>query len=246
MRHYDCAVVGSGPAGQRAAIQAAKLGKSVCVIEKSKFVGGVMVNTGTIPSKALREAVMHLTGHHKQGLYGRNHRVKRDITINDLASMSSNVIRNEWNVIQDAFDRNDVDLIWGRARFEGPNLVVIENDGENEMITADTFILGVGTKPAKPQSIPFDNEYVMCSDGLLKLDGIPKSMIVVGGGVIGTGQCLEVVAPNNSSKQSSDVPLKNTSSSEGDRTGYPCSVNCDEHDGEVALPIEMSASKGTQ
>ncbi|HAI12388.1 MAG TPA: Si-specific NAD(P)(+) transhydrogenase [Phycisphaerales bacterium] len=186
MRHYDCAVVGSGPAGQRAAIQAAKLGKSVCVIEKSKFVGGVMVNTGTIPSKALREAVMHLTGHHKQGLYGRNHRVKRDITINDLASMSSNVIRNEWNVIQDAFDRNDVDLIWGRARFEGPNLVVIENENGNEMITADTFILGVGTKPAKPASIPFDDEFVMCSDGLLKLDGIPKSMIVVGGGVIGT------------------------------------------------------------
>lgn len=186
MKHYDCAVIGSGPAGQRAAIQAAKLGKSVCVIERSKFVGGVMVNTGTIPSKALREAVMHLTGHTKRALYGNNSRAKRDITISDLASVSHNVIRNEWNVIQDAFDRNGVDLLWGSARFEGPNLLVIQRDDDSEMITADTFILGVGTRPAKPDSVPFDNECIYCSDALLEMGAIPKSMIVVGGGVIGT------------------------------------------------------------
>jgi len=194
MKHYDCAVVGSGPAGQRAAIQAAKLGKSVCVIEKSPFVGGVMVNTGTIPSKALREAVMHLTGSQNRGLYGRNNKLKRDITIADLAAVSQNVIRNEWNVIQDAFDRNNVELIWGQARFEGPNLLVIEREGDNEMITADTFVLGVGTRPARPEAIPFDNQFIFCSDGLLKLESIPKSMIVVGGGVIGTEYACTMAA----------------------------------------------------
>ncbi|MBL4702253.1 MAG: Si-specific NAD(P)(+) transhydrogenase [Phycisphaeraceae bacterium] len=194
MKHYDCAVVGSGPAGQRAAIQAAKLGKSVCVIEKSPFVGGVMVNTGTIPSKALREAVMHLTGSQNRGLYGRNNKLKRDITIADLAAVSQNVIRNEWNVIQDAFDRNNVELIWGKARFEGPNLCVIEREVDNEMITADTFVLGVGTRPARPANIPFDNQFVFCSDGLLKLESIPKSMIVVGGGVIGTEYACTMAA----------------------------------------------------
>ncbi len=186
MRHYDCAVIGSGPAGQKAAIQIAKLGKSVCVVEKAKFVGGVMVNTGTIPSKALREAVMHLTGHTKRALFGGNHRVKRDITIADLASVSQNVIRNEWNMIQDAFDRNNVDLIWGAARFEGPNLLVIERESSSEMITADKFILGVGTQPARPDSVPFTKDQVFTSDGMIGLDRIPKTMIVVGGGVVGT------------------------------------------------------------
>ena len=113
MRHYDLAVIGSGPAGQKAAIQAAKLGKRVCVIEKSRDLGGVAVNTGTIPSKALREAVMHLTGRSKRGFFGQSYRVKRDITIGDLISISQRVIHHEWDVIADAFDRNDVDLIKG-------------------------------------------------------------------------------------------------------------------------------------
>lgn len=185
MKHYDCIVVGTGPAGQKAAIQAAKLGKSVAIIEKTDVLGGAQINTGTIPSKALREAVLHLTGKGKRGFFGESYRVKKDITISDLVAVSGRVIRNEWEVIRDQFERNDIDLIWGKAHFEGPNLLQIVRHNETEMITGDKFMLGVGTRPAKPKTVPFNEHTVFTSDGLLKLNSVPKSMIVVGGGVIG-------------------------------------------------------------
>ncbi len=186
MRHYDCAVIGTGPAGQRAAIQAAKLGKTVAIIEKSFAVGGAAINTGTIPSKALREAVLHLTGANKRGLFGDNHRVKRDITIADLIAVSQQVITNEREVIRGAFDRNDVDLLWGTAHFEGPNLLQVKREDNTEMVMADKFVVATGTRPARPERVPFNDTTVFCSDALLKLAHLPKSMIVVGGGVIGT------------------------------------------------------------
>ena len=186
MRHYDLAVIGSGPAGQRAAIQAAKLGKRVAIIEKCSVVGGAAINTGTIPSKALREAVLHLTGAAKRSIFGASHRVKRDITISDLATVSKHVINHELEVIQDAFDRNDVDLFWGAAHFEGPNLLQIQRQDDAELLTADKFIIATGTRPARPDDVPFNMHNVFCSDTILALDNIPKSMIVVGGGVIGT------------------------------------------------------------
>ncbi len=185
MKHYDCIVIGTGPAGQKAAIQAAKLGKRVAVIEKNKVLGGAQINTGTIPSKALREAALHLTGAAKRGLLGQSYRVKKEITIADLVAISQQVIRHEWETIRDQFDRNGIDLIWGHAHFEGPNLLQVVRDNETEMVTADKFMLGVGTKPAKPDHIPFDGKRVFCSDQLLQLEHLPKSMIVVGGGVIG-------------------------------------------------------------
>ena len=186
MRHYDVTVIGTGPAGQKAAIQAAKLGKRVAIVEKNNVVGGAAINTGTIPSKALREAVLHLTGATKRGLFGQSYRVKRHITVADLIYVSQQVINHELDVIRDAFDRNNVDLIWGMAHFEGPNLLAIHRPIESEMITADTFVIATGTKPARPSSVPFDDKTVFCSDTLLTLDHLPKSMIVVGGGVIGT------------------------------------------------------------
>ncbi len=185
MKHYDCIVIGTGPSGQKAAIQAAKLGKSVAIIEKSKVVGGAQINTGTIPSKALREAALHLTGASRRGWFGRSYRVKKDITIADLVSVADQVIRHEWEVIRDQFDRNNIDLIWGAAHFEGPNLLQIVRDGDTEMLTADKFLIGVGTRPAKPPHIPFNDTDVLCSDALLKLTTLPKTLIVVGGGVIG-------------------------------------------------------------
>lgn len=186
MRNYDLAVIGTGPAGQKAAIQAAKLGKSVAIIEKSKFVGGVAVNTGTLPSKALREAVLHLTGASRRGLFGTSHRVKKKITLTDLIVVSQSVIHSEWDTITDAFERNGIDLLWGTAHFEGPNLLQLESSEESQLITADRFLIGVGTKPARPENIPFDGKSVLCSDQLLQLTDLPRSMIVVGGGVIGT------------------------------------------------------------
>ncbi len=185
MRHYDIAVIGTGPAGQKAAIQASKLGKRVAIIEKSDVVGGAAINTGTIPSKALREAAMHLTGTGKRGLFGEQHRMKREVTIADLVYVSQQVINGELVVIRDAFDRNNIDLIWGEAHFEGPNLLQVQRHEESELITADKFVVAVGTKPAKPSHVPFDDQTVFCSDSFLKLRHLPKSIIVVGGGVIG-------------------------------------------------------------
>lgn len=186
MKHYDLVVIGTGPAGQKAAIQAAKLGKTVAIIEKNEVVGGVAVNTGTIPSKALREAVLHLTGASQRGLFGQSYRVKRNITLQDLIAVSQRVIRHEWDVILDQFDRNNVDLLWGTAHFEGPNLVHIQRNGDSEMVTADKFLIAIGTRPANPPDVPFDDTTVFTSDGLLKLGSLPKSIIVVGGGVVGT------------------------------------------------------------
>ncbi|WP_428389033.1 Si-specific NAD(P)(+) transhydrogenase [Mucisphaera sp.] len=186
MRHYDAVVIGTGPAGQKAAIQAAKLGKRVAIIEKGSVLGGAQVNTGTVPSKALREAALHLTGTGKRGLFGDSYRVKKQITIRDLVSVSQQVIRGEWEVIRDQIDRNGIDLIWGKAHFEGPNLLQIMGPEHSEMLTADVFIVCVGTRPAKPDHVPFNETNILTSDTILNLDKLPKSLIVVGGGVIGT------------------------------------------------------------
>jgi NAD(P) transhydrogenase len=185
MRQFDCAVIGTGPAGQKAAIQAAKLGKKVCIIEKRNVVGGASINTGTIPSKALREAVLHLTGANTRSLFGDAGRVKKDITISDLIYLSKQVIFNELNLIRDQFDRNHVELIWGAARFEDPRTLHVQRPEDFEIITADNFIIATGTRPATPKNVPFEAKLIFTSDGLLQLDELPRTMIVVGGGVIG-------------------------------------------------------------
>jgi NAD(P) transhydrogenase len=187
MRHFDCAVIGTGPAGQKAAIQAAKLGKKTVIVEKNNVVGGASINTGTIPSKALRQAVLHLTGASYRGLFGESYRVKRNITVADLIFVSEQVIRHELDLIRDHFDRNNIELVWGEAHFVSPNLLeVCRADGDSERLSADFFIIATGTRPARPENVPFDNRCVVCSDGILKLEQLPKTMIVVGGGVIGT------------------------------------------------------------
>ncbi|QDS99366.1 Si-specific NAD(P)(+) transhydrogenase [Adhaeretor mobilis] len=186
MKHYDCIIIGTGPAGQKGAIQAAKLGKRVAVIEKNSVLGGAQINTGTIPSKALREAALHLTGVNRRGLFGNTTCVKSDITVADLASVSQQVIRQEWDVIRSQFDRNHVELLWGRAEFQSPNEVIVHGPDSSEVITADQFLIAVGTRPARPENIPFNEGSIFTSDEILKLDRLPRTMIVVGGGVIGT------------------------------------------------------------
>lgn len=185
MRHFDLAVIGTGPAGQKAAIQAAKLGKTVAIIEKNAALGGATINTGTIPSKALREAVVHLTGSSKRALFGESYRVKRNITIGDLIYVSQQVIHQERELIRSHFDRNNIDLILGAAEFVSPNSVRIERADDFEILSADHFLIATGTRPAMPASVPFDSQTIFTSDGLLKLEILPKTMIVVGGGVIG-------------------------------------------------------------
>jgi NAD(P) transhydrogenase len=185
MKHFDCIVIGTGPAGQKGAIQAAKLGKRVAIVEKNQVLGGAQINTGTIPSKALREAALYLTGANQRGLFGSTQQVKKHITVADLTAVSQQVIRHEWEVIRNQFERNGVELLWGRAEFEGPNQVRIQSAENSEVITADNFLIAVGTKPARPASVPFNERTIFTSDEILCLGAIPKTLIVVGGGVIG-------------------------------------------------------------
>jgi NAD(P) transhydrogenase len=186
VRHFDCIVIGSGPAGQKAAIQAAKLGKRACVIERNAFLGGAAVNTGTIPSKALREAVLHLTGTNRRGLFGEQSRVKKRITVDDLIYVSHQVVHREISLIREHCERNQIELIRGEAHFESPTEVQVVRDGETDQLSADKFFIATGTKPAMPETVPFDDKTIFTSDGLIKIGQLPRSMIVVGGGVIGT------------------------------------------------------------
>jgi NAD(P) transhydrogenase len=185
MKHYDVIVIGTGPAGQKGAIQAAKLGKRVAIIEKNLVLGGTQINTGTIPSKALREAALHLTGANQRGLFGAASHTKKHIAIADLTAISQQVIRHEWEVIRNQFERNNVELIWGRAEFEGPHELRITSATATEVISADKFLIAVGTKPARPAHVPFNDHTILTSDEILNLNTVPKTMIVVGGGVIG-------------------------------------------------------------
>ncbi len=189
MRHYDLCVIGSGPAGQKCAIQAAKLGKHVCVVEKSPVVGGAAVHTGTIPSKALREAILNLGGRRVGG--GAMPRIRdfvagRDATFRDLLSECQKVIRAEIDLVRGHFASNGIDLKFGTASFRDAGSVDVRGEHSMESLSADFFLIAVGTQPAKPPGMPFDQQDVITSDELLVLDHMPRSMIVVGGGVIGT------------------------------------------------------------
>ncbi len=186
MAHYDLLVIGTGPAGQKAAVQASKLGKKVGIIERKEVVGGVCINTGTIPSKSLREAVLYLSGFRQRSLYGTGYRVKDDITIEDLAFRANHVIKNEIAIVQNQMARNRVDMLSGQASFAGPHRIRIQQAGGAVEHDADFIVIAVGTEPARPATIPFDDESIIDTDGLLTLKRIPVSIVIVGGGVIGT------------------------------------------------------------
>ena len=184
---YDIVIIGSGPAGHRAAIQSAKLGKRVAVIEKKTLIGGVSVNTGTIPSKTLREAVLHLSGFRQRSIYGASYTVKENITMNDLLMRADHVIRHEIEINRHQLQRNGVQLFAGNATIVNEHTVhlnFVGQKGEDELTTR-CIMIAVGTTVAKPAGIPIDGETVFTSDGLLKLDHLPKTLTVVGGGVIG-------------------------------------------------------------
>jgi NAD(P) transhydrogenase len=185
MAHYDLLVIGSGPAGQKAAIQAAKAGKTVGIIERRKVAGGLCINIGTIPSKSLREAVMFLSGFRQRNLYGASYRVKKDITFEDLAQRCNHVVKAEQEIIQNQLMRNHVDFIVGTASLLDPHRIAIDEGVESQEHTADYIVIAVGTEPARPAEIPFDGEAVIDSDELISLKQLPKSLTIVGGGVIG-------------------------------------------------------------
>ncbi|NCZ29076.1 MAG: FAD-dependent oxidoreductase, partial [Betaproteobacteria bacterium] len=184
---YDLVVIGSGPSGQRAAIQAAKIGKRAAVVERSRAVGGVCVNTGTIPSKTFREAVLHLSGFRERGIYGSSYRVKQDISIDDLLYRVQQVVRSEIDVIRNQMTRNRVELIESTARFVDPHTIELQSATGHgrRQITADKIVIACGTEAARDSHIPFDGQRIFTSDDVLGLEFLPRSLIVVGAGVIG-------------------------------------------------------------
>lgn len=186
MEKFDFVVIGSGPAGQRAAIQAAKLGRSVLLVEKHFLIGGACVHTGTIPSKTLREAVLYLSGWRQRGFYGRSYRVKERVTIEDLVQRLDITVRHEIEMQQHKMHRNYVTTRGGSAMFEDPHHIRIERPaGETEIVEAERVLIATGSRPARPPNISFDAVNVVDSDHLLQMDSLPRNLVVVGAGVIG-------------------------------------------------------------
>jgi len=185
VQSYDLIVIGSGPAGQRAAIQGAKLGKKVCVIERREVIGGVCINTGTIPSKTIREAVLHLSGFYYQNLYGVSYRVKEKITMADLAFRVQHVIKTEQDVIQAQLSRNNIETISGVATFLDPNTIRVDSPRGQQTFGGESIIIATGTKPASSSKVTLNGRNIIDSDQILQIPEIPRTLIVVGGGVIG-------------------------------------------------------------
>ena len=186
MEQVDMLVIGSGPAGRRAAVQSAKLGKSVLVVDKGRRLGGVSVHTGTIPSKTLRETVLNLSGWRERGFYGRGYRVKQDIQASDLVTRLHKTLDHEVEVLQHQFMRNTVQSLFATARFIGPHEVELTTEaGEVSHVGFKHALIAVGTRPHRPDNVPFDKTRVFDSDEFLELEKLPRTLTVIGGGVIG-------------------------------------------------------------
>ena len=184
---YDMVVIGSGPAGQRAAVQAAKLGKRTAIVERHAEIGGVMVNSGTIPSKTLREAVMYLTGYRERGIYGESYSVKDDITMSDLMIRTNHVMQQKTDTLRHQLLRNRVELITADASFiDSHTLDLSSVDGRSHRpITTDKVVVAVGTSAARPDWTNVDGKHILLSDDILNLPELPRSLAIIGGGVIG-------------------------------------------------------------
>src|SRR5882724_318205 len=185
-RVYDLIVIGSGPAGQKAALNASKHGKRVAVIDRNDWIGGVCIHTGTIPSKAIREAVLHLTGLRERSVYGDGYAVKHSITMDDLLYRARHVVRTEVDVIRNQMERNGVEMLFGEASFIDKNKVRINRGDDNLELRAKHVLIACGTEPARPANVPFTPGKIIDSNELLLLRDLPKSCIIVGGGVIGS------------------------------------------------------------
>ena len=184
---YDLIVIGCGPAGQRAAIQAAKIRKRVAIIDEREVVGGVCVNSGTIPSKSFKEAVTYLSGYRQRHIYGAGYRVKQDIEMQDLTFRCQRIMGTEINVIKDQLARNHVDVMSGHARFvDAHQLEVRPTTGGTVRKTAAKIIVATGAKCFRPPNVSFNGTTIFDSDDILSMAELPRKLTVVGGGVIGT------------------------------------------------------------
>ena len=210
----DVVVIGSGPAGQKAAIQAAKLGKKVIVVEKHDEPGGNCLFSGTIPSKTLREAIIDLTRFHERSFYAFDYHLG-DITIGALNNRLNKVVEEEKNMIYRQFKKNNIRLLTGSARFENPHMLILVDPDYRLLfqIQSTSFIIATGSKPRNPNNVPFDTEVILDSTTLLGMQTVPKSLLVLGGGIIGSRIC-QLFLP---SAQKSPSSIKKI-------TSFPCSM----------------------
>ena len=186
MYDYDLFVIGSGPGGQRAAVQAAKLGKRVGITEAGGVVGGVCIAKGTIPSKTLREAALYLSGYKERNVYGDSYSVKENITMADLLRRTDHVIRTETDVVRNQLLRNGIELHAAHASFVDAHTIRLDSPGtQQQQITSDKVVIATGTNAARDTHIPFDGRRIFTSDEMLDLEDLPRAMAVIGGGVIG-------------------------------------------------------------
>jgi NAD(P) transhydrogenase len=183
--HYDLVVIGSGPAGEKGAAQAAYFGKRVAVVEKAPQVGGASTNTGTLPSKTLRETALYFSGLRQRGLYGIDYSLKEGLTVPDFMYRETQVVARQRETILRNLANHKVEVVPGLAAFEDPRTLVVRGPQGETPLTAEIFLVAAGSRPNRPADIPFDDHLVYDSDSILRMDEIPKSLVVVGGGVIG-------------------------------------------------------------
>jgi NAD(P) transhydrogenase len=186
MQHYDLIVIGGGPAGEKGAAQAAYFGKKVALIEESPQLGGACINTGTLPSKTLRESALYFSGLRQRGLYGIDYSLQEGLTMHDFMHHKDEVVESERNIVRRNIAGHSIDLFIGRGQFESPNtLAVHSGEGSATPLSADVFLIATGSRPHRAPEIPFDDQSIFDSDTILKMNSIPQSLAVVGGGVIG-------------------------------------------------------------
>src|SRR5215468_4474044 len=193
---YDLVVIGSGPAGQKGAVAAAKLGKRVAVVDRRERIGGVCLHTGTIPSKTLREAILYLSGFRQRTFYGRDYTVKDEISIADLTQRVRTVMGRELEVVRAQLKRNHITTVHGSARFLDPNAIEVETADETLLLRAEHVLIACGTRPAASETVPLDGRRVFDSDQFLNADTLARELIVVGAGVIGLEYASMMTALN--------------------------------------------------
>jgi NAD(P) transhydrogenase len=186
MQHYDLIVIGGGPAGEKGAAQAAYFGRKVALIEESPQLGGACINTGTLPSKTLRESALYFSGLKQRGLYGIDYSLRGGLNVRDLMHHTDDVIESERTMVRKNLAGHFIDLFVGRGEFAGAHEIVVHSEGKPDtQISGDVFLIATGSRPHRAPEIPFDDKSIFDSDSILKMDRIPRSLVVIGGGVIG-------------------------------------------------------------
>jgi NAD(P) transhydrogenase len=185
-KRFDLVVIGSGPAGEKGAAQAAYFGKSVALIERSDYLGGTGINTGTVPSKTLRETALYFSGLRQRGLYGIDYSLKERLTVADLMRRQQDVVEMERAIVRTNMERHNVEVFRGAARLKDAHTVsFLKPDGTEDDVTGEIILIATGSSPFRPAGIPFDDHRIYDSDSILRMKMIPKTMVVIGGGVIG-------------------------------------------------------------